>query len=229
MGRKIKIKNKILIIPGFLLIIASFLANLFLYQKLQTVEASNVVKKVLDGDTLILSWGQRVRLRDVDAPEINFCGGQQAKEELEKLTLGKRITLEDNFSDKMGRIISFVYVGKTFVNEELVKQGWLRFDGHKSSKGGALKAAYQLAREEKRGVFSPLCQQEKNLDNPECIIKGNIDKNSGVKTYHFPGCSGYSRAIVEKDLGDQWFCTEKEAQEAGFKKAKTCYGKSFEK
>lgn len=212
---------------GGLGLILSLLFNLFLFQKLQNVQETNVVKEVLDGDTMVLSWGQRVRLRDVDAPEIDFCSGQEAKEKLEELVLDKRITLEDAFSDKMGRIIAFVYVGDVFVNEELVKEGWARFDGHKSSHSEILKAAFQSAQGEERGIFSPLCHQTENLDNPKCSIKGNIDKNSGEKTYHFPGCSEYQRTIVEKDLGEDWFCSEKEAQEAGYKKAANCFDKSF--
>jgi len=67
-----------------------------------------------------------------------------------------------------------------------------------------------------------------NLDNPECNIKGNINRNTKAKFYHFPGCSTYSPAIVEKFNGDQWFCTEEEAQKAGFTKSGGCFGKKYE-
>jgi len=33
--------------------------------------------------------------------------------------------------------------------------------------------------------------------------------------------------MVEKDLGEDWFCSEKEAQAAGFTKPKNCYGKIY--
>lgn len=65
-------------------------------------------------------------------------------------------------------------------------------------------------------------KQTKNLENPKCIIKGNLDLNSGRKIYYFPGCSQYKFTIIEKDIGEDWFCTEKEAQEAGFVRSKTC-------
>ncbi|MFH0762508.1 MAG: hypothetical protein V1925_01290, partial [Candidatus Omnitrophota bacterium] len=58
--------------------------------------------------------------------------------------------------------------------------------------------------------------------NPKCVIKGNYDKNSSLSNYYFPGCPQYEFTIVEKDLGENWFCTEKEAQAAGFTKAKNC-------
>jgi len=31
------------------------------------------------------------------------------------------------------------------------------------------------------------------------------------------------------DLGEQWFCSEKEAQEAGYKKSEHCYGKKYKR
>jgi hypothetical protein len=63
-----------------------------------------------------------------------------------------------------------------------------------------------------------------NTQHPTCIIKGNIDKNKYTdnKKYYLPGCAQYDFTIVEKDIGEDWFCTEKEAIQAGFVKAETC-------
>lgn len=36
---------------------------------------------VIDGDTLVLEGKGRIRLRYADAPELEYCGGRQAKEE----------------------------------------------------------------------------------------------------------------------------------------------------
>lgn len=55
--------------------------------------------------------------------------------------------------------------------------------------------------------------------NPDCSIKGNIGKSYLEKTYHLPGCSEYERTVVELDLGEEWFCAEKEATEAGYRKS----------
>jgi hypothetical protein len=41
------------------------------------------------------------------------------------------------------------------------------------------------------------------------------------------GGSEYNRALVELDRGEQWFCSEKEAEAAGFVKSKNCFGKNF--
>lgn len=229
-GKRIKkrFKKRFLVAAGGLVLVLSLLFNLFQYQKIQKLEAKNIVVKVIDGDTFVLETGIRVRLRDVDAPPLDLCGGREAKEKLEELILNKKVRFEDESIEGFRRIITFVFVNNQSVGVELLKEGWARFDGHVgSSQGESLKAAYELAMKEERGVFSPLCRQKENPDNPECLIKGNIDKKFGEKIYHFPGCSEYQQTIVEKDLGEQWFCTEKEAQKAGYKKATNCFGKSF--
>ena len=92
-----------------------------------------------------------------------------------------------------------------------------------------LNDAQEKAEKEKIGIFSPICLQFKNPEDPDCNIKGNIAKRGKAKTYHFPGCGRYDDFPVELDSGDQWFCTEKEAEKAGFVKSKNCFEKKFEK
>jgi len=89
-------------------------------------------------------------------------------------------------------------------------------------------AATRKAKEEGLGIFSPDCYQRENPDKPECSIKGNNNSREvSEKIYHFPGCSNYSVIIVEKFMGDQWFCSEKEAESAGFKKSENCFNKKY--
>ncbi|MFN4212760.1 MAG: hypothetical protein ACK4FL_02235 [Microgenomates group bacterium] len=54
------------------------------------------------------------------------------------------------------------------------------------------------------------------------IIKGNIDKASYQKYYHLPSCKQYHQIVIEKDIGEKYFCSKEEAQKAGFKKAAGC-------
>jgi len=51
-----------------------------------------------------------------------------------------------------------------------------------------------------------------------CLIKGNINR-SGERIYHVPGQKWYSRTRIDESFGERWFCTEKEAREAGWRKA----------
>jgi len=65
-------------------------------------------------------------------------------------------------------------------------------------------------------------QQDEGPENPKCIIKGNISEKSFGKTYLIPGCDNYNSVKIDTRKGEQYFCTEKEAEKAGFRKATNC-------
>jgi len=205
----------------------SLIFNFLFIQKIKTNNQGMLVLEVLDGDTLLLEGDVRFRLRNIDAPELKFCGGPQAKTELEKMVKGKKIVIREQILDTWGRPMGLVYANGKLINEEMLKTGWTRYHTDNNSKKEALKSAYEKAKSQRIGIYSPLCWQTENTNNPKCLIKGNIDKNSDRRNYYFPGCAQYDFTIVEKDIGENWFCTEIEAQKAGFEKSKTCFDKKF--
>lgn len=89
------------------------------------------VSRVIDGDTIELSDGRRVRYIGMDTPEINYngessgCFSEEARETNKNLVEGKEIKMEKDISetDKYDRILRYVYIGDVFVNEYLVEQG----------------------------------------------------------------------------------------------------------
>lgn len=210
-----------------LLLVPSLIFNFYLFQKNKKSDQGILVIEVLDGDTLLLEGKVRLRLRNIDAPELEYCAGQEAKAFLENLVKGKKITIQEKILDQRGRAMALVYQGYVFVNKEVLKNGWARYHHDKSNQADFLKQVAQEAKEAKLGIFSPECYQTENLENPDCLIKANIDKITGVKKYYFPGCAQYDFTIVEKDIGEQWFCSEEEAQKAGFEKSKTCFDKKY--
>ena len=52
-----------------------------------------------------------------------------------------------------------------------------------------------------------------------CRIKGNISYNSGRRIYHMPGDRDYARTKISSARGERWFCSEAEAQAAGWHRA----------
>lgn len=227
MKKSLELKNRFPLLISLLITIPLLISNFYFYQKSQRLEKEFIVKEVFDGDSLALKTDISLRLANVEAPEIDLCGGQEAKKTLEDLVLGKPVKYEIISKDQFSRLIALVWVNDKLVNEEILRLGWARYEGSPSSKREALKVAYDEAFANHRGIFSPLCLSEKP-ENPKCLIKGNISRHAkDEKTYHFPGCSGYQQVMVEKDLGENWFCTEKEALEAGFVKSKNCFGKTF--
>ncbi len=49
-----------------------------------------------------------------------------------------------------------------------------------------------------------------------CEIKGNVN-SEGERIYHVPGDRDYKRTDIKPGEGDRWFCTEAEAEAAGFR------------
>ena len=119
--------------------------------------------------------------------------------------------------------MGLVYVGTTLVNTEIIRQGWARPDYTKNSRNEDMKRAYKEAKEQKRGINSDLCKKINPVpQNPSCTIKGNIDKSSWDHFYHLPSCRHYNQIVLDEDIGEQFFCSEKEAQAAGFTLAPDC-------
>lgn len=205
-------------------LLVSLLANAYFWKKGMIWQDGTEVLGVLDGDTLVLEGKVRLRLRHADAPELEFCGGKEAKALLKELVEGERVRVRERVLDQRGRPLALIYVDDTLVNKEMVESGWARYHHDTSDMEEILKAAGQRARKEELGVYNRRCrQQEKNLENPECNIKGNIDNtDSSIKRYYIPGCVHYKTTIIEKDIGEQWFCSEKEAREAGYVKGGRC-------
>jgi hypothetical protein len=55
--------------------------------------------------------------------------------------------------------------------------------------------------------------------DPSCDIKGNISIGSGAKIYHVRGQTYYDETIIRPRYGERWFCSEEEAQMAGWRRA----------
>lgn len=181
------------------------------------------VNRVIDGDTFETMEHQRIRLADTDAPETGLCGSDEAKKQLGKLIFNKQVFLKVLYKDNFDRLISWVYTSDGSVNEAMTKSGWAVY-GQKTAKlNEALVTAKNQAKNAKKGVYSPLCTQTTNPSRPNCSIKANAISGR----YHFSGCGQYNNTDVQLYLDDQWFCTEMEAQKAGFIKGADCFDKSL--
>jgi len=52
------------------------------------------------------------------------------------------------------------------------------------------------------------------------MIKGNISFSTGEKIYHMPKQEYYDKTVIDESNGERWFCTEEDAQKAGWRKSK---------
>ena len=96
-------------------------------------ESWAVVRRVVDGDTVVLTDGQRIRYIGVDTPELHHprkpveAYAREAKEFNRRLVEGKKVRLEYDVQryDRFGRVLAYVYLEDgTFINAELLRQGY---------------------------------------------------------------------------------------------------------
>lgn len=83
------------------------------------------VAAVLDGDTVTLTDGTRVRYLGVNTPEHGQPFAEEAKRYNERLVLGKDVRLEVGKPerDAFGRVLAYVYAGDVLVNARLIAEG----------------------------------------------------------------------------------------------------------
>ena len=109
----------------------------------KTKDATYFVSRVVDGDTLKLSDGERVRLLGVDTPEVHYSDkllrdaknsgkdasaiqelGKKASNFTKSLVENKRVRLEFDVKrrDRYGRLLAYVYLEDgTFVNAKIIE------------------------------------------------------------------------------------------------------------
>lgn len=89
---------------------------------------SCIVDRVADGDSFHCGDGHRVRLIGIDSPESQQRPfGASARTALLKLMpAGTSVWLEPDvtLTDQYGRLLAYVWVGPTLVNESMVRDGW---------------------------------------------------------------------------------------------------------
>lgn len=183
--------------------------------------AGEKVVEVVDGDTFIIENRQPIRLYGLDAPALENCMGQDARKALSNLILNKRVLIKEPLSDGRGRVMALIYIDGKLVNEIIIRTGLAQFRRQGGSETERMKVASDYARENSIGIYSPICYQTEP-PNPKCAIKGNYDEHRAEKIYFTPACNYYSMVTIQKHQGDDWFCTESEAQKSGFTQAETC-------
>ena len=90
------------------------------------VEKTGVCEKVVDGDTIYLTSGEKVRFVGVNTPERGVEGYITSKNFVQKFCLNKKIGLDVDdakHQDRYGRTLAVVIVDGKNLNEMLLKEG----------------------------------------------------------------------------------------------------------
>lgn len=125
---------------------------------------SNLVSRVIDGDTIELVDGTRVRYIGIDTPELNSsqggpeCLALEAKKANASMVEGKSVVLEYDLqkTDKYSRDLAYVYVDGSMINERLASDGYAQIMtiAPNVKYADRFLAAEQMARQAAKGLWS---------------------------------------------------------------------------
>jgi endonuclease YncB( thermonuclease family) len=182
------------------------------------------------GDILRIN-SQTIRLSGVEAPELHQdCGGQgrerrwrcgeTARAQLRDLVRGKQVRCELASDGERG----LCRIGTADIAADLVSRGHIFAQQGLFSSYGRLEQDARNARlglwrgsaERPQEYRSRLWEAAKKRAPQGCPIKAQITRRDRV--YVVPWQAGYGRVRVRVDKGERWFCSEQEAQAAGFKR-----------
>ena len=210
-----------------------------------------VVKRVIDGDTVELSDGRKVRYIGMDTPETKHpnkgveCFGVEASNFNKDLVEGKIVQLEKDVSetDRYGRLLRYVWIEDRQVNKVLVSEGYAFARSYPPdiSYQDEFREAEKFARENNKGLWAECYAEEREklnqyIQEVDQKIQGASDQTQVVgegcvikgnisdngQLYHLPECPSYSKTVISESNGERWFCSVEEAEQAGWTKAGNC-------
>jgi micrococcal nuclease len=183
-----------------------------------------ICTKVIDGNTIVLSNGEKVRLIGVDIPETKHSNRRledcikEASAFTRKMVEGKTIKLAYDWQqrDKYGSLLAYVYLTDgTFLNAEIIKQGY----GHAYTRFpfkylDEFRQYEREAQEAKKGLWADEASPEERK-----LIKEKYIGSKKSKVYHLPHCTLAQKLISAES---SVFNTVKEAVDAGYVPCKIC-------
>ncbi|MEJ2109936.1 MAG: thermonuclease family protein [Acidobacteriota bacterium] len=180
-------------------------------------QSLQIVSRVIDGDTLELQGGERVRLIGINTPELDdsqqAAFAMEARGFLRGLAEGKKVRLEyDQDKDDMyDRTLAYLYLEDgTFINAEIVKQGYSEvYTAYPFKYLKEFQLYEKQAREARKGIWAssrltPKRQQAPIQVAPKNSPPANRDQivyvtRTGSK-YHRDGCRYLSKSKIPMPL-----------------------------
>ncbi len=171
-----------------------------------------------------LRWTASKRPRPASSARAKAARGAAArppKDALAALVRNRRVAC-DVLDDSTPATRARCFVGGNDVAEELIKKGSVFSSGGFLSRYSGIEGE---AQEQKVGLWAgeaarPQDYRDKRWEEAKksapdgCPIKGRV--RSGSRTYVLPWAPGYDGIKLKTSRGERWFCSESEAENAGW-------------
>lgn len=190
--------------------------------------------RVLDGDTIVIG-ATHIRLEGIDAPEsaqtctdaqgATWACGKVATALMVRLTTGREAQCFSHGLDLYGRTLATCMVDGLDISREMVRQGlawaFVKYASTYVAEEAAARAAglgiWQATNQPAWEWRAARWKQSAQAEPATCPIKGNISRHGHI--YHMPWDPWYQRTTIDERRGERWFCSEAEAQAAGWRHA----------
>ena len=138
-----------------LIFIVLFIASVIIFYNLDLTRGKTyTVTRIIDGDTVELENGMKVRLLGINTPEKGRPYSTEAAEFLKSLVLNKKVEIKSYGADMYGRILGYLFVKKNNVNELILGNGFANLYYYdKDEYYNELKYAEKFARENGLGIW----------------------------------------------------------------------------
>lgn len=124
------------------------------------------VAKTVDGDTIELSGGEKVRFLEINTPEKGMKWAAESSQLTDSLTKnGVYLQKDVENEDKYGRWLRYVFTEDSFVNAELIKQGLATvfIVGNDTKYAVLMKCLEMEAKQNKKGIWSAVNKYDVSL------------------------------------------------------------------
>ena len=115
------------------------------------------ITKVIDGDTVEIEGGYRVRYIGIDTPEKGECFYQEATQKNKELVEGKEVKLERDILeiDEYDRLLYYIWIDDVLINEYLIEEGYAYSSPYPPNVKylKRLEEAQEKAEESKKGLW----------------------------------------------------------------------------
>jgi len=149
---------------------------------LKESDSTDFVSRVIDGDTIELLSGDRVRLLGINTPELGQPYYEESKSRLKGLVEGRVVKLERDAKDRdqYNRLLRYVFLNNQNINLQLVEEGMgsayvippnVKYENQ-------LREAQDVAKSRGIGIWEKAVSNKEGICDNSCIGIANINWNA---------------------------------------------------